>query len=150
MTREPWRTVNKLKVSALSAAILITGSVVGIAPASPAAAATPKCTIRQLWGSTSGGVGFVWAPQNSSGTTAKCSMEQGDNNRAVYALQDAIKNCYRISIRVDGDFGNGTYTALRTVQQRLGVGVDGSYGPETASKILMRPDDSSAPCGRLY
>jgi hypothetical protein len=76
-------------------------------------------------------------------------MKRGDNNKAVFALQDAIVHCYTITIDVDGDFGTNTYNALRTVQGRIGAGVDGEYGPETASKIKMRPDYTPAACGRL-
>jgi peptidoglycan hydrolase-like protein with peptidoglycan-binding domain len=140
-----------MKTSKLSlAATAVVTGIFGLIPASPAAAATPKCTIRELWGSTDAGVGFVWAPLNSSGTTAKCGMRKGDSSAAVYALQDAIVHCYFINIGVDGDFGTSTYNALRTVQSQIGASVDGVYGPGTASRIMMRPDDTPASCGRLY
>ena len=130
------------------ASLAAVASIIGLIPSSPASAATPNCTQRNLWGSTDSGVGFVWAPMSTSGSVS-CSMKIGANNDAVYALQDSIVHCYHISITVDGDFGTNTKNALITVQSRIGTSADGEYGPLTAAKIIMRPQDTVKACGHL-
>jgi len=140
--------LKNLKSALVGIGLTVIASTLGLVPAGSASAATPKCTVRDLWGSSSSGVGFVWAPQSSSGTV-KCGMKSGDNNKAVWALQDAIVHCYSINIGVDGDFGPQTVSALKTVQTRIGASADGEYGPQTAGLIKMRPDNEPAACGRL-
>lgn len=141
-----------MKISRLSVAgagIALATGILALLPSSPASAATPNCTTGGQWSSTNSGVGFVTAPLNSSRTTAKCALERGANNSAVRALQSSIVKCYGINIAIDGDFGGNTFNALKTVQGRIGAGVDGEYGPQTASLIKMVPTVGST-CGRLY
>jgi hypothetical protein len=43
----------------------------------------------------------------------------------------------------DSHFGQNTHDALRQVQQVTHAGVDGQYGPETASKIEAQATNGS-------
>lgn len=119
-----------------------------LASSSPASAATPNCTRQEYWASDNSGVGFVWAPVNSSGSTVRCTMRRGAEHSGVKALQSALRYCYNQDITIDGDFGSGTESALKRVQTRIGVSSDGIYGPTTATHISMRAvtDDG---CGRI-
>jgi hypothetical protein len=129
---------------ALSAAI--SGTV--MLPATSASAATPACTKRVLFGLYSSG--FAHVPMNSSETTTRCSLKKGNNNPAVHALQEMINECYvrthdisHARLTEDSDFGQNTYDALRQVQAVIHAGVDGQYGPETASKIEAQAANGS-------
>ena len=135
------------RMSIAAAGITVASSLVGLMPATAASAATPACTRTEVYGSSQAGVGFVTVPVNAANTTSRCSMVRGDHNAAVGQLQRSIVSCYGISISVDNDFGTNTYNALRTVQGRIGAGVDGKYGPETASKIKMPA--ATGGCGKF-
>ncbi|MGC4949380.1 peptidoglycan-binding domain-containing protein [Streptomyces sp. DT224] len=47
------------------------------------------------------------------------------------ALQRNINACYGASLAMDGKFGAATFAAVKSVQRRVGVTVDGKYGPQT-------------------
>ena len=56
----------------------------------------------------------------------------------IRALQRRL-NAHGADLRVDGAWGPATTQAVRTVQARLGLPVDGRIGPDTAAALLRRP-----------
>lgn len=63
--------------------------------------------------------------------TADCVLAEGDDDRAVAALQVALVLCNGQDVAVDGDFGPATRQAVAAVEARHGLPTDGSYGPDT-------------------
>jgi peptidoglycan hydrolase-like protein with peptidoglycan-binding domain len=57
-------------------------------------------------------------------------LKRGANGPQVSALQRALQLAGH-SLAVDGDFGTGTEAAVRTLQMKAGVAVDGVVGPAT-------------------
>jgi peptidoglycan hydrolase-like protein with peptidoglycan-binding domain len=112
----------------------------GWAPAQ--AVSTPQCNhaAQVLPDGPSGG---VWAPV-SAGGTSYCWMVKGDNSSGVWALQRALRFCYRQNIAVDSDFGPQTKAALQRVQGSLHIGTDGGYGPQTRGAMIFSSINSDA------
>jgi hypothetical protein len=126
--------MNVSKLSFAVAGITIAAGVFGLLPATAASAATPKCTTTAVIASSDAGAGFMTVPW--SGSTTRCSLVQGAKNSAVTALQRMMYYCYsEKGLSADGDFGPATFAALKRTQAKIHAGVDGQYGPETASKI---------------
>jgi hypothetical protein len=126
--------MNLSRLSFVAAGITVAAGVFGLLPASPASAATPRCTTTVVIGSSEAGAGFMTVPW--SGSTTRCSLVQGNKNSAVTALQRMMYYCYsEKSLSADGDFGPATFAALKRTQTKIHAGSDGQYGPETASKI---------------
>lgn len=86
-------------------------------------------------------------PSIGSGTT-HCVLRRGNRGSAVRALQVALANCngrpYRDAL--DGAFGPLTEAAVRAVQDRENVTIDGIYGPQTRSYMFWPAYNAS---GRL-
>lgn len=121
---------------------LLSAFLVGVT-ASPAAAATPRCTAGKWIG-----VAFdspptrLFAPADSRGLVLNCILRRGDfNNWGVVALQNALIKCYRKAIARDGDYGSATETAVRQVQKAeneangRNLTVDGIAGPQTLAHM---------------
>ncbi|MFC4639104.1 peptidoglycan-binding domain-containing protein [Deinococcus hohokamensis] len=65
------------------------------------------------------------------------TVRQGDNNNAVRALQDQLRNGYGYgSVAVDGAFGPSTDSAVRDFQSKRGLTVDGIVGLNTWHELL--------------
>jgi peptidoglycan hydrolase-like protein with peptidoglycan-binding domain len=64
------------------------------------------------------------------------TVRQGDSGPAVKALQSQLNAKRGAGLSVDGAFGAGTQTALRTFQSHAGIGVDGVAGPTTWKNLL--------------
>ncbi len=60
----------------------------------------------------------------------------GSKGSAVISLQNAL-NQNGANITVDGDFGNGTFVALKNFQQQKGLQADGIAGPATFSALNL-------------
>src|SRR4051795_4106218 len=68
------------------------------------------------------------------GNSIACQLAEGNNSDAVKALQTQLNLCNGASLKVDGDFGGKTNSALKAAQKANGAkDVDGIYGPETRS-----------------
>ena len=63
-------------------------------------------------------------------------LKRGSRNNFVFLLQ-FILNQYGANLTVDGIFGSGTETAVRTFQQRNSISVDGIVGPNTWKYLLF-------------
>ncbi|MGW7003836.1 NlpC/P60 family protein [Streptomyces sp. NPDC054933] len=62
------------------------------------------------------------------------TLQQGSSGACVQDLQRLLNN-YGAGLAVDGDFGQGTVTAVRNFQSGHGLAVDGIVGPATAGAL---------------
>ena len=62
-------------------------------------------------------------------------LRRGDKNASVRRLQ-AILNTYGAGLDIDGSFGAKTEAAVRAVQMRFKITVDGVVGAETWTRLL--------------
>jgi peptidoglycan hydrolase-like protein with peptidoglycan-binding domain len=74
------------------------------------------------------GAGSTSAPAAPSSSQPK--LRQGSRGSAVSTLQAGL-NARGASLKVDGVFGAGTNSAVRSLQSAAGIGVDGVVGPKT-------------------
>ena len=70
------------------------------------------------------------AGQNTLGRLV-VTVRNSERNDAVRAVQHLLRNKFSMSISVDGVFGNGTLSSVRSFQSALGLKVDGVVGPIT-------------------
>ncbi|OHD05997.1 MAG: hypothetical protein A2086_05030 [Spirochaetes bacterium GWD1_27_9] len=63
-------------------------------------------------------------------------VQSGSSGEAVKAVQDLLKNKFGYSLTVDGAFGSGTTTAVKSFQSSNGLGADGIVGPTTWQYII--------------
>lgn len=89
----------------------------------------PRTTFGTYTGATSG--------SGSVSSATDTILNMGDSGPAVKSLQEKlIKLGYSCGQwGADGDFGNGTYQAVRKFQKDAGIGVDGIVGYGTATAI---------------
>lgn len=137
----------------MAAAIFGSLMALFVTPASPAAAAPPTCT--KLWEFRSPPTGTIinLVPTPASMTSGfgimPCDLRQGSSGDGVRGLQQAFVTCYGLRLTVDGQFGPATASALRTVQGRIHVAVDGIVGIQTLIHLSYlqgsRPGPTS-PC----
>lgn len=139
-------TAQHHRVRQLLAVVLAVTAAAVLATASPATASTHYCRT-SLWQGTSEAT--IRVPAAAAGW--RCYMGWGADSPAVTALQQSLNTCYRTVIgtplRVDGEFGSRTRTALRTVQRHVHVRRDGIYGPQTA--LSMRHTAYGGGCDTL-
>lgn len=64
------------------------------------------------------------------------TVRQGDNGNHVRAVQDQLRNRWGYSITVDGVFGSGTATAVRSFQTSKGLSADGIVGLNTWAALV--------------
>ncbi|EFL13483.1 peptidoglycan-binding domain-containing protein [Streptomyces sp. C] len=107
-------------------------SLITLAP--PASAADGWCsTTTSVWKSN----GRFIHPATSSGSTS-CLMGPGSSGPQVAELQRALTICQGLDTGgVDGVYGRKTEAAVKTVQARRSLKVDGIYGPDTNLFAIM-------------
>lgn len=121
------------RFAALAAALVVALSTVALS-AAPAAAATPKCQTFNGYAYVVGNVHYLALLPVASSTS--CYLNYGTwNNEGVEVLQTTLNKCYGESLVRDGDYGYGTRAAVQRTQSKVGVGVDGVYGPNTRSAM---------------
>ncbi len=64
------------------------------------------------------------------------TVRQGDSGPAVRALQAQLNKKRRLALAVDGVFGSGTASAVRTFQSHAGITADGVVGPTTWRNLI--------------
>lgn len=64
------------------------------------------------------------------------TVRNGDSNQAVRALQTLLNSKRSAGLTVDGIFGSGTLSAVRSFQSAKGLTVDGIAGPATWSALI--------------
>jgi murein L,D-transpeptidase YcbB/YkuD len=70
-----------------------------------------------------------------NGSQVNCVLYNGVSSDGVYKLQDALNRCYGRNLAVDGAFGPATESAVRYVQNRHRITVDGVYGQNTRAAM---------------
>lgn len=63
-------------------------------------------------------------------------VSQGDSGDAVSAVQRQLQHTHGIETVVDGEFGPGTDSSVRSFQQRRSLVVDGEVGPITWKELV--------------
>jgi peptidoglycan hydrolase-like protein with peptidoglycan-binding domain len=138
---------------ALGATVFAGGSLSPNTPAAEAAG-TPTCSTYNTF--TRSGIRII--VPTASGAVRKCLVTSrnpgGSLFKPTYALQlglaygegliSILDPTWRTD-GVDGRFGQKTYQAVRNVQARYRIAVDGDYGPNTHNKIVFC-DDSGMWC----
>lgn len=73
-----------------------------------------------------------------SGTWSKLvlTVSNGSTGSAVKALQTQLSSKYGYSVTVDGIFGSGTESAVRSFQSKNGITSDGIVGPTTWQYLI--------------
>lgn len=128
--------------AAVAAATTLAAGMIALAPASPAAAATPTCD----WVASYSG---AWVPYYRGTATVTCNLVQGTYGEAVRQLQTTLNKCYKAGLVVDKSFGPATRSALIRAQQAAGTPADGEYGPNTRKAIRHEPLNGSTNCVRV-
>lgn len=126
------RTIPRFVFTAIAAIML---SFAGLmATSSSANAAIQKCVTWDIKHYTIGNNHYgALIPVRAS---SYCNLYYGVwNSEAVEALQDTLNHCYGASLVRDGDYGNGTRSAVIRAQKKVGVTADGVYGPQTRSAM---------------
>ncbi|WP_079050928.1 peptidoglycan-binding domain-containing protein [Streptomyces sp. NRRL F-5122] len=129
----------KRAIAAAAAAVLLPlgGAVAMAAPA----AATGPCS-----GSTWFNYGGYWhrIPTTSDNSgNRQCHLQQGLVGGGVGELQRNLNRCYNQGLALDSNYGPATARAVRNVQSRLGISVDGIFGPQTSSAMVWAKFDSA-------
>lgn len=99
--------------------------------------------------------GGTWArvPAYEAYSTPRtaCLLKRGHRSGPdpVYMLQRALRWCYSEDVRETGNFGYETERALKNVQRKLGLVVDGHYGPKTRSRMEWPTYKHDGFCQRL-
>ena len=79
--------------------------------------------------------GFGPGAQSAAARTW-ATVQSGDSGPNVYAVQSMLRQ-RGYSITVDGAFGSGTATVVRSFQSANGLGADGIVGPATWEKLFV-------------
>jgi peptidoglycan hydrolase-like protein with peptidoglycan-binding domain len=140
------RVLARTSLKALLPAVALSLSGAGLACLGTA---TPAMAVPQCSWANSGTYNDTYVPVAGSfpGTPA-CIMGRGANSDAVDALQHSMNACYGERLATDGIFGANTQAALIRTQRKVGVSVDGVYGPVTARAMKHVPV-SSGSCRRI-
>ncbi len=81
------------------------------------------------------------APSHSGGTYQK--LQRGDKNSQVAEMQRALTKL-GYPLTADGNFGSGTYAAVRAFQKQYGLKVDGVAGNQTLSLLYSLANQPAA------
>lgn len=125
--------IRSLVMFASGCAVLAAGLVAGTAPAE--ARVAPMCTKAAEFSPVDSDALYELPVRGDDGDWT-CTLQYGDKNTGVRALQRSLNGCYSESLALDGSFGPATRAAVRRTQALIGAKVDGGYGPEMLEKML--------------
>jgi peptidoglycan hydrolase-like protein with peptidoglycan-binding domain len=77
---------------------------------------------------------WIFLEHHSTWPALTILTQQGDSGAKVRAVQSQL-NESGYGLVVDGIFGSGTYSAVRSFQSSKGLGVDGIVGDNTWNKM---------------
>lgn len=83
---------------------------------------------------TSGNSGSS-SSSNNTGTTSSSTLRMGSSGAEVKKLQNRLKELKYYNGVVDGDYGQGTYNAVKAFQANNNLTADGIAGPRTLEAI---------------
>lgn len=83
------------------------------------------------------------APSASAGSTSYQKLQRGDKNSRVADMQRALTKL-GFPLTADGNFGSGTYAAVRAFQQKYGLKVDGVAGNQTLTLLYSLANGSAS------
>ena len=89
----------------------------------------PKTKLK-LWQSTK-----HWRPEMTNRKASGTQLKRGNMGGGVWELQGRLKHIGFYTGKVDGNFGERTYRAVRLFQYEFGLKVDGVAGPKTIQKL---------------
>lgn len=69
---------------------------------------------------------------------APATLRKGSSGQAVRDLQAMLKAKGMSTVRVDGNFGVATETAVKTFQKASGLVIDGIAGPQTIAAMKLK------------
>jgi peptidoglycan hydrolase-like protein with peptidoglycan-binding domain len=115
--------------TAAMALLLVTVAGLGVLARPHPALASGPCTDYAERQDRAGYVAHI--PSIGYQGSLDCWMARGAQGNGVYTLQSALDHCYQAGLATDGRFGPLTQQALKNVQARLHIQVDGVYGPQT-------------------
>ena len=85
------------------------------------------------------------APVTNNGSTATYQkLQRGDKNAQVADMQRALTKL-GFTLTADGNFGSGTYAAVRAFQKQYGLTVDGVAGNKTLTLLYTLANQASNP-----
>ncbi|WP_328771723.1 peptidoglycan-binding domain-containing protein [Streptomyces sp. NBC_00286] len=126
------RAKSATTAGALLAALL--GGALAVAPSATAADYSPCTYGAVLHNKVTNPTSYKYVPY--VGNSPNCWLDWGMSNTAVRALQKNLNSCYGYRLATDGDFGDLTESALKSVQRKVGVRADGDYGPNTRNAMV--------------
>ena len=102
------------------------------------------CTLLVLAGTILGGVSLSAdrpAAKAEAASFGKGTLKKGARGGDVYELQGRLKYLGFYTGKIDGNFGDRTYRAVRLFQYEFGMKVDGKVGPKTKRKLWEASKD---------
>lgn len=81
-------------------------------------------------------LGFRRAVETDTLELPNWPLSKGDRGKEVSKLQEVLKYFNLYSIKVDGDFGNGTLEGVKKFQAKCGLSATGSYDKATYEKMF--------------
>ncbi|MBR2925579.1 MAG: peptidoglycan-binding protein [Clostridia bacterium] len=100
----------------------------------PANTNTGSNTTNNTNNNTSGNSGSS-SSSNNTGTTSSSTLRMGSSGAEVKKLQNRLKELKYYNGVVDGDYGQGTYNAVKAFQANNNLTADGVAGPRTLEAI---------------
>ncbi len=100
----------------------------------PAGTNTGSNTTNNTSNNTSGNSGNS-SSSNNTGTTSSSTLRMGSSGAEVKKLQNRLKELKYYNGVVDGDYGQGTYNAVKAFQANNNLTADGVAGPRTLEAI---------------
>ena len=68
-------------------------------------------------------------------------LQKGDEGSDVKQLQELLNQVLNLTLVVDGDFGTKTTNAVKLLQEKLNLKVDGKYGNQTHTALMSYVSD---------